>query len=571
MFKKIIRSFLFLVFSQGSWLVGSVYFNPFLENKDHQIAYIDDLILTSRQAGYTKQPKTIDLYFNLFNKNREKVYQTDLKEISVNLTRGQQKYFVPLTLKWENNRYQAELFLPQVEKSGWYDLEIMVGKTKKIFKQEKKALNYLASGFNLIFLIDNSYSMLANDPNKIRYKAIAQIVKNQQFKNKINTIGVVGFSSKAKALVQPTSLEEFLKKNWIANIKPDGDTNFAAGLKEVNRLLDKLPKGESNLVIFLSDGQTNYPYNDEHKLLLKNNATIFSVGFKNKRGEFKTDLLKKIAAEGNGIYQAGEALSIEKIYLAIIEESLSLAREMVVYPMKQNYYKNELLLVNYETALKGIRYQVKINQKKIPHYTLENEKVFFLLSPAGGQVGEVAEAGEVGELYDLEVIFFQGQKKLKKILTTVSVKNQLAPIEIDFPLIIGYKKNVTDQVSFFSFKSESDFFYLDFALASFEGNFLVFDENFTFLESPLSVEKNQWEKMSLSFDGSFLETKKSDLLILKTSAGFFLYEANFIPWEDKKFLQKEISSSKSNSFLALLLALSGIFLVGLCLKIRREE
>ena len=222
--------------------------------------------------------------------------------------------------------------------------------------------------------------------------------------------------------------------------------------------------------------------------------------------------------------------------------------------------------MNYETTLKGVRYQVKMNQKEVPHYSLEDEKVFFLLSPELGQVGEA------GKFYDLEIIFFQGQKKLKKLLTTISVKDQLAPIEIDFPLTISYKKNVSDQVSFFSFKSESDFFYLDFALASFNDNFLAFDENFTFLESPLSVEKDQWEKMSLSFDGSFLESKKNDLLILKTSAGFFLYEANFIPWEDKKFLQKEISSSKSNSFLALLLlALSGIFLISLFLKTRREE
>ncbi len=545
--KNLLYFFIFLaIFHQSIW--GNIYLNPFLIEKQ-EVTAIANVIISDQQAGFKSKPKkNVTVYFDLLDKDNRKIYSPAFTSSSFALIKKNKRYLIKSQIHYENNKYQAQLSLPKVERAGWYDLEIKIAEHQKY---SKNAFQYLDDKFNIIFLIDNSSSMLKNDPAKKRFQAIKNIVGNKRFSEKIHNISVLEFSNNSRVLVPFVSLPEFFKKSWINTVIPQGDTNFAEALQAVNRLLQGIKNSyRKNVVIFLSDGVTNYPYNDEHQLLLKNNAVVFTIGFKNqkKSGELDSSLLKKIALETNGTYQEGDSSFIEKIYQKMIIQSLMDNTEIVVYPMKEVFSKNELVFLRYSTLRKKLNIQVRV----------DNE----LASPLLKEETIILPPLKEGR-HDLTVIFSHNNKRLQTFAKAIAINNQPSFITIDFPLMINYKENLANQISFFEIFSSELLDYLDFNLVKQTDEGFRVIENFIFLESPFSLKAKENKKIAVTFDSTFLSTEKNNnyLLLAKTAKNYYAYEVSFSPLLAKKLKETESSLEESNFYKYLLIIFLLLFLM----------
>ncbi len=559
------------------------YHNPFILSDNLDVNSIGRILLSSSEAGYASAPKRNSLYVELLTENNEPAYLEDPSSLRVTLNKNNQKIQIPTWFQLEKKLYHGELKIPPLENAGWYDLQVQIAGREDLQATKRKALFFLQEKFNLIFLIDNSTSMLANDPSKRRFWAINSIIKNPDLRDKIDKISVITFANKANVIVSPTKLEEIVKdgseswlSSWISKTRARGNTNFADGILSVSGLIQEGSK-EKNIIIFLTDGITNYPYKDEHKNLLRKNAVVFTIGFKANDLDFNTKLLRKIAGETGGIYQDADQSLVETIYRKVINRTLETSKYLQFFPIKNSYFQNELITLNYQTTLKDIRYQVKVNGQVNQNLITWDENSFSLLPLLVGE-------------HDLDITFYSQRKKVFQLFKNISVQNKKSPLETTFPLLLEYSKRRLEQIITFPIWSPESFsFVLPVIADPTKDSLSEMKEVFSFLEAPFSLTPNSERRLNLEITrplplqlplatqltkgtkankeaeqgarGEGGEATENFLLFLQTTRGIYAYEINFIPRdENQRLLIKEPQTGGGNGYDSYFKALLGISL-----------
>lgn len=135
--------------------------------------------------------------------------------------------------------------------------------------------------FNVVVLLDASNSMNYTDKNNLRYEAIDQFTN--LLAEKGNYLGGVVFSNKVEKSLSPTEMKsqedkqnvvQFLQSFMSTDVTADmGYTNIGDGLMEaVNVLKTKGSPDLPSVIVFLSDGNTEMPTDEEQRASLDKKA-----------------------------------------------------------------------------------------------------------------------------------------------------------------------------------------------------------------------------------------------------------------------------------------------------------
>ena len=157
---------------------------------------------------------------------------------------------------------------------------------------------------SVVFVVDNSRSMIENDPNNMRFRAIIDTISQMKKNNYIDLFSVIAFSRVAK-IVQPFTrignfdrhskslLERKLKAVAREVVRGQG-TSYQAPIKVAKNIIHQRmsqsqmgadhhreDNREQYAIFLLTDGEPTVPYNEEHKAFSKN-IRIYTIGLGSK-------------------------------------------------------------------------------------------------------------------------------------------------------------------------------------------------------------------------------------------------------------------------------------------------
>ena len=156
---------------------------------------------------------------------------------------------------------------------------------------------------SVVFVVDNSRSMIENDPNNMRFRAIIDTISQMKKNNYIDLFSVIAFSRVAK-IVQPFTrignfdrhskslLERKLKAVAREVVRGQG-TSYQAPIKVAKNIIHQRmsqktgadhqseDSREQYAIFLLTDGEPTVPYNEEHKAFSKN-IRIYTIGLGSK-------------------------------------------------------------------------------------------------------------------------------------------------------------------------------------------------------------------------------------------------------------------------------------------------
>jgi uncharacterized protein YegL len=154
---------------------------------------------------------------------------------------------------------------------------------------------------DVIFCMDRSSSMLSSDPTRER------VAGAQYYTNLLDLparAGVVEFNESARMLLGLTDDYDAVRAN-LASIGADGLTDMSQGLWiSIDELVDNGNYYHNRVIILLSDGQNNYPWQDDATIdqaqrAKANGILIFTIGLGDQADE---TLLQQIATITGGMY-----------------------------------------------------------------------------------------------------------------------------------------------------------------------------------------------------------------------------------------------------------------------------
>ncbi|HIC10417.1 MAG TPA: tetratricopeptide repeat protein, partial [Campylobacterales bacterium] len=216
---------------------------------------------------------------------------------------------------------------------------------------------------DVIFAIDISKSMLANDryPNRLEFakKKVIDIIKQL----KSNRIGVIAFANQGYTVV-PLTLDRDGAIYLVKNIDSQNISEQGTSIKRVLYSVDAFLKDNPDrVVVLLTDGGDNTNYSDEVALAKKMGLRIFVIGTASKHGAPITlqdgsllkdsngaivitkfnPAIKELAFQTGGIFVNGvnsdrdvEAIANEIDRLEsseIKKEKLPIYQELFIYPL----------------------------------------------------------------------------------------------------------------------------------------------------------------------------------------------------------------------------------------------
>ncbi|WP_027377765.1 vWA domain-containing protein [Kaistella palustris] len=215
---------------------------------------------------------------------------------------------------------------------------------------------------NVIFLLDVSNSMNAQDVEPNRLDEAKNIIINTMAKMKNDKVGIVVFAGEASSIMplttDLTAVETYIGAVETNIVKIQG-TDFLAGMKTVVDKFRNIPKG-ARKVIILSDGEDNESNaKPAMKLARKEGISILSVGIGTEEGApipeyvfgqlmgYKTDVngqtviskrevnaLQEMAAETGGSYVDGN--NLESATAQIIDDLQNNRSSSETYVKSQN-------------------------------------------------------------------------------------------------------------------------------------------------------------------------------------------------------------------------------------------
>ena len=227
---------------------------------------------------------------------------------------------------------------------------------------------------NVIFLLDVSSSMNAQDVEPNRLDEAKNIIINTMSKMQNDKVGIVVFAGEATSMT-PLSQDFSAVETYIGgietNIVKKQGTDFLIGMETVAEKFKDLPKG-SRKVVILSDGEDNEGNEKSAiKLSKKEGIAAITVGIGSEEGApipeyvfgqlmgYKTDLngqtviskrqdqaLQNIASETGGSYVDGNNLENATTQIVDALQKTSTSSESVVKSQNAIHYYQYFLAVS---------------------------------------------------------------------------------------------------------------------------------------------------------------------------------------------------------------------------------
>lgn len=290
-------------------------------------------------------------------------------------------------LKWKNRkknafaeaRFQPELF---EKKSGFSKILPLLYLLATLFlilsivdvlngSEEIKTKQKMN---NVIFMLDVSNSMNAQDVDPNRLDEAKNIVINTMSKMRNDKVGIVVFAGEATSIM-PLTTDLSAVETYIGgvetNIVKKQGTDFLTGIKTVAEKFKDIPKG-SRKVVILSDGEDNEGNEKPAiKLANKEGITAITVGIGSEEGApipeyvfgqlmgYKTDMngqtviskrqdkaLQNIASETGGTYVDGNNLENATSQIVDGLNKTSTSSESIVKSQNAIHYYQYFLAVS---------------------------------------------------------------------------------------------------------------------------------------------------------------------------------------------------------------------------------
>ncbi|MEI2702824.1 MAG: vWA domain-containing protein [Baekduia sp.] len=155
----------------------------------------------------------------------------------------------------------------------------------------------------VVFVIDDSGSMLSNDPDKLRGSAVG--VGVDQLPDG-SVAAVTKFSTDASVISAPTLIDangrNTIKQATAAGLASSGSTDYADGLAIAKTQLDLMTDADKKVVVFMSDGVPNSGF-DAATAVPALGVPIYTVRF----GTADATILQNMASLSGGTYSDAQS------------------------------------------------------------------------------------------------------------------------------------------------------------------------------------------------------------------------------------------------------------------------
>lgn len=321
---------------------------------------------------------------------------------------------------------------------------------------------------NLVFLLDVSGSMYADDKLPLLQEAFCMLAENLSEKDRVS---VVTYAGDDTIVLDGVSGDKTRKIKWaIQSLEAGGSTNGSKGIETAYRLAeDNFIKGGNNRVILATDGDLNVGLTSEEELeeliTEKKESGIFLSVLGCGSGNIKDNKMETLADKGNGNY-------------AYIDSERE-AKKVLVEEMSATLL----------TICKDVKFQVEFNPAVVSGYRLIGYENRALnkedFNDDKKDAGEIGAGHSVTALYEIilkEPLSGLSESEIEDLKYGDNYKTELGANE-DNPALsqewltisIRYKKPAEDvssllqyPVSFDSYsKTPSDDFRFAAAVAEF--------------------------------------------------------------------------------------------------------
>lgn len=254
---------------------------------------------------------------------------------------------------------------------------------------------------NLVFLLDVSGSMYAEDKLPLLQKAFSMLASNLTKKDRVS---IVTYAGSNEILLDGVKGNEYdLIIQTLESLSPGGSTAGSAGIITAYEIAEKnFIEGGNNRVILATDGDLNVGLTTEdelEKLITKEKESdvfLSVLGF--GKGNIKDNKMELLADKGNGNYS----------YIDSIKE----ARKVLVEEMGATLV----------TVAKDVKFQVEFNPNVVESYRLIGYDNRVL--EAQDFEDDRKDAGEVGAGHSVTVLYEIITKDRKEKKGSIDLKYQ---------------------------------------------------------------------------------------------------------------------------------------------------
>ncbi|MCT4606092.1 MAG: VWA domain-containing protein [Marinisporobacter sp.] len=130
-------------------------------------------------------------------------------------------------------------------------------------------ITYTPKDISIMFVVDASYSMNKNDPNKIAENMMELLIDG--LPSKRIHIGYVAYNDAVTTFLEPMPIETYEQrnaiKNSVENIRKVGYSDMGLGMKKGYELVTKnLQENIQPIMVLISDGETSLPKNSNRTI-----------------------------------------------------------------------------------------------------------------------------------------------------------------------------------------------------------------------------------------------------------------------------------------------------------------
>ncbi|GEM_PF-4041640 len=354
----------------------------------------------SRDAGSAYNPRNISLRLKIpdkmampleITKNTLSLYvlpsglDLSSKNIKQYLCKG-------IFIKYLRDDYYIDVRQLPANIGRYANLAVVIAKGNKHYQQfYPKVIKFADERTSVVLIVDSSYSMRQTDPQRLRVSAaksfVDQAARSARRGGSIAEIGIVKFSSKARALAELTpSLRTKKLHKAIDSLGARGRTDIDAGLDRAFNLFEK-SHYQRKIAILLSDGKNEVgTFKDSYRRYKFNNIIIYTIGLSNMAD---AALLTKIANETGGKYfEAPTQKDLYDIYQRI---ATSIQKRAVVHSSSGKIGNGTRIRQNIvvDSTLKEVEFSANISGDNLDFIlkSPNNKKVNLLNYSSGDRYG----------------------------------------------------------------------------------------------------------------------------------------------------------------------------------------
>jgi uncharacterized protein DUF4159/von Willebrand factor type A domain-containing protein len=187
-------------------------------------------------------------------------------------------------------------------------------------------IDYVPPALDVALVIDQSFSMRRNDPDRLRVAAAKAFVDLAASGNRIGSVTIIAFATRSETLIEPTAPSKKAELHKaIDRIGTLGQTNIDSALKTARAELLK-GKSSGKAVVLLTDGR-NQPevYANSHKVFARAGWPVYTIGLS---AEADVPTLRRIARDTGG--QAFDAPSSDRLREIFSRICFTLERQVTI-------------------------------------------------------------------------------------------------------------------------------------------------------------------------------------------------------------------------------------------------